>query len=83
MELMDGCMGGWVEDGVTNGRSVGRDLTEAVSRRSFTEENRIRSHVCSCGMYDVQSGTGTGFFRSQCHSTIAPYSFISHRCCII
>jgi len=62
-----------VLDGVTNGRSVGLALTEAVSRRPFTEENRIRSHVCSCGMYDVQSGTGAGFFRS---SRLPPISVI-------
>jgi hypothetical protein len=41
----------------------GRAMTQAVSRRLFTAEARVRSRVTQFGICGGQSGTGTGFSR--------------------
>jgi hypothetical protein len=53
-------------------------MAQVVSRRLPTAEARVRPRVCPCGIFDGQSGTGTGFspstsvFPCQFHSTGAP-----------
>jgi hypothetical protein len=55
----------------------GRAMTQAVSRRSFTAEARVRSQADPCEICSGQSGSGTGFspgtsaFPCQHHSSIA------------
>jgi hypothetical protein len=52
-------------------------MAQAVSRRPFTAEVRIRARVNPCGIFGSQSGTGTGFspsssaFPCQYHSTVS------------
>jgi hypothetical protein len=56
----------------------GRAMARTVSRRPFTAEDRVRSHVSPCGICGGQSGTGTGFspstsvFSCQFHSIGPP-----------
>jgi hypothetical protein len=56
----------------------GRAMAQAVSRRSLTAEDRVRSRVRPCGIWGGQSGTGTGFspstsvFPCQFHYTGVP-----------
>ena len=52
----------------------GRAMAQAVSRRPFTTEARVRSLVSPCGICGGQSGTGTGFSPSM--SVFSPVSFI-------
>jgi hypothetical protein len=42
-------------------QTIGRDMAQAVSGRSPTAEDRVRSRVSPCGICGGQSGTGTGF----------------------
>jgi hypothetical protein len=44
-------------------------MAQAVSRLPLTAEARVQSQVGICG---GQSGTGTGFFPCQFHSSGAP-----------
>jgi hypothetical protein len=52
-------------------------MTRAVSRWSITAEAQVRARVNLCGIYGVQSGTGTDFSLSssvsprQYHSTVS------------
>jgi hypothetical protein len=67
----------FVHKNVTN-IGIVRAMAQAVSRRPFTAETRVRSRVSSCGICSGQSGTGTGFspstsvFPCELHSTGAP-----------
>ena len=60
----------------------GRKMVQAVSRRHFTAEPRVRFQDSAFQIRGEQSGTGAGFspsasvFAYQNHSTFAPYSFI-------
>ena len=70
-------------------------MAQAVSRRPFTAEARIRSRVSPCEICGGQSGNGTGFspstsvFPCQFHSTGAPLivklgkktAYLHHRGC--
>ena len=57
-------------------------MVQAVSRRHFTAEPRVRFQDSAFQIRGEQSGTGAGFspsasvFAYQNHSTFAPYSFI-------
>jgi hypothetical protein len=59
-----------------------RVVAQVFSQRLLTEEARVHSQGSSCGIFDGETGTGTGFsskpsvFFCQYHSTDAPYSFI-------
>jgi hypothetical protein len=54
--------------------SKGRAMAQAVSRRPFTTEARVRSRVSPCGIGGGQSGIGTGFSLSI--SVFFPVNFI-------
>jgi hypothetical protein len=62
-------------------QAVGRIVAQAVSRRPFTAEFRVRSRVRPCGICGGQSGIGAGFspstlvFPCQFHSTAAQLHF--------
>jgi hypothetical protein len=43
---------------------IGRAMAQAVIRRPFTAEARVRSQVDPCGICGGQSGTGTGLSPS-------------------
>jgi hypothetical protein len=55
-------------------------MTQWVSRRPVIAEGRVRSQASPCGIFGLQSDTGTGFSprtsirRSQYHSTKLQYS---------
>jgi hypothetical protein len=59
------------------------DVAQAVTVRPLTSEARIHARVTSCGICDVQSGTGIGFslssslFLSQYHFTVSLRTHIS------
>jgi hypothetical protein len=64
----------------------GRDMAQAVIRRSLTTEAWVRSQVSACDICGGQSGTGSGFspstsiFHCQYYSTKATNSS-SSTCC--
>jgi hypothetical protein len=60
-------------------------MAEAISRRPFTAEARVRSRYSQCGIFGEQSDTGTDFspstsvFPCQFHSTGAPLKWKSRK----
>jgi len=53
----------------------GRVISQAISRRPFTEKARLRFRAKLCDIRGPQSGTGTGLlYCCQCHSTNASHS---------
>jgi hypothetical protein len=60
-------------------------MTQVVSRRPLTAEDRVRARVNPCGIYGGQSGTGTNFspsssvFPCQYHSIVALQTHIIWR----
>ena len=63
--------------------AAGHIMTHAVSCRLLTAVAWVRSWTSPCEVCGCQIGTGAGFSPStsvlpcQCHSTNAPYSFLS------
>jgi hypothetical protein len=53
--------------------SLGRAMTQVVSRLPLTAEARFRARVNPCGICGGQSGTGTGFSPS---SSVFPCQYI-------
>jgi hypothetical protein len=59
-------------------------IAQAVSRRFFIAESRVRPLVNPCGICDGQSGNETDFspsssvFPCQYYSTAAAYSLMYH-----
>jgi hypothetical protein len=43
--------------------SLGRAISQAISRRPLTAETRVHARVSSCGICGGQIVTGTGFLR--------------------